>query len=359
MNWLLIYRILVGVGVAVIVASLAFSGIWFFFFLVLGGVLAAFSLVELASLGRGQKKPVLTPASVSPSFLAASDVSLKAPLALAQPSAQRPPATHTSFFSRFLKPFSRTTQREEVAVDVIKGKPTTKQVTPSGDLRVIEQGKKDKDVAVLEAFVRDALKNRFPVEKIREAALQARWPRDTVEDVLGRFQKIRMRAKLMVGVVVFIFVLLYLVFLYTQDLFLVPYWMTLLKHASPLFYVGLSCVLLGVAAFLGFRMKKTLKRKKVVYQAEEERHVEEMKTVLTQISGSYETDLDKLYALLQQRQMLRVTEVAKAFSISKEEAEEWGKILKEQDLAELYYPAVGEMEIRWKKSKSTAPESAT
>ena len=44
-----------------------------------------------------------------------------------------------------------------------------------------------------------------------------------------------------------------------------------------------------------------------------------------------------------------VSEVAKIFNVTKAEAEEWGKILKDDVLITLYYPTVGDVELRCKK----------
>ena len=69
--------------------------------------------------------------------------------------------------------------------------------------------------------------------------------------------------------------------------------------------------------------------------------------------SSYETDLDKLYKILAEKQKLTISEVARAFNISKSEAEEWGKIMRDHDLITMHYPTVGEPELIWKKLKNT------
>ena len=85
---------------------------------------------------------------------------------------------------------------------------------------------------------------------------------------------------------------------------------------------------------------------------EEEKNVQDIKEVLVKYSGSYETDLDRLYKVLSEKQKLTISEVAKAFNISKNEAEEWGKIMRDHDLIVMHYPTVGDPELIWKKSKN-------
>ncbi|MEK6840289.1 MAG: hypothetical protein AABX72_05075, partial [Nanoarchaeota archaeon] len=189
----------------------------------------------------------------------------------------------------------------------------------------------------------------FPEEKIKEAVFQAHCPEELYRRA-SRSARWQLRKKrLLYSSLIFLASLVYIVVLYVQELFLIPYWITLLKYASPMVYVGLSIIIFAVAGFILFSLKKTLKKRKIVYTAVEEQHVEQIKSTLASFGRHYETDLDKLYALLQERKTLRLNEVARAFGISKEEAEEWGKILRDQGLVEIYYPTVGDMEIRWKK----------
>ena len=63
----------------------------------------------------------------------------------------------------------------------------------------------------------------------------------------------------------------------------------------------------------------------------------------------YETDLDILKRLIDEKGTIKIAQVAQYFGISRELAEEWGKILEGSDLAKLHYPAIGEPElIKWK-----------
>ncbi len=65
----------------------------------------------------------------------------------------------------------------------------------------------------------------------------------------------------------------------------------------------------------------------------------ELKTLnLKESSGTSETDLDILYKLLKEKNILRISTIEKAFKINKELAMEWGKTLEEGKLAVIDYP---------------------
>lgn len=99
-----------------------------------------------------------------------------------------------------------------------------------------------------------------------------------------------------------------------------------------------------------------------IYKARKEKKIKEVKkekVVLTRIkkeivakASKYETDIDKLYRLINEVGTLTITEVAEGFGISREQAEEWGRILESHDLIELNYPAMGELQLCKKKLKS-------
>ncbi len=60
------------------------------------------------------------------------------------------------------------------------------------------------------------------------------------------------------------------------------------------------------------------------------------------------TDVDHLYEALSREKSIKLSKVAQNFSIPREKAEEWARILEEGGLAILHYPAIGEPELRWK-----------
>lgn len=70
---------------------------------------------------------------------------------------------------------------------------------------------------------------------------------------------------------------------------------------------------------------------------------------LEDIKGKTGTDLDKLYSILQEKNQLRISTIAKAFRVNKETAMEWCKILESGNLATIDYPGVGEPILRLNK----------
>lgn len=98
---------------------------------------------------------------------------------------------------------------------------------------------------------------------------------------------------------------------------------------------------------------KVSKEKRVKEEKQEKKVLQMIKEEVIAKASKYETDVDKLYKLINEVGCLTLTEVAEGFSISKEQAEEWGKMLESHGLIELNYPAVGELQLCKKKSKST------
>ena len=65
-----------------------------------------------------------------------------------------------------------------------------------------------------------------------------------------------------------------------------------------------------------------------------------------------------LFNFLKLKEFIKLTieEVSGIFNISKKESEEWGKILKDEGLISLYYPTVGDVELRKKKREKKEEE---
>jgi len=68
-----------------------------------------------------------------------------------------------------------------------------------------------------------------------------------------------------------------------------------------------------------------------------------------------ETNIDKLYAELLKGEV-KVKDVAKEFGVDPSLVEEWGRILEDHGLAELHYPAFGELVIRVKNAPKPVPK---
>ncbi len=62
--------------------------------------------------------------------------------------------------------------------------------------------------------------------------------------------------------------------------------------------------------------------------------------------GPGRTDLDVLYDLLHQEKSVALSQIQKSFGVSKETVENWCKTLESGNLAEVYYPRLGEPELR-------------
>lgn len=58
------------------------------------------------------------------------------------------------------------------------------------------------------------------------------------------------------------------------------------------------------------------------------------------------TDIDALYDLLKEKKRLPIPVIAKLFGVKEELVEEWAKILEDNNLASVYYPRMGEPELR-------------
>ena len=61
-----------------------------------------------------------------------------------------------------------------------------------------------------------------------------------------------------------------------------------------------------------------------------------------------ETEIDVLYRILQEKKSLSVGTIAKTFGITKEKAIEWAKILEDNDLATVEYPAFNDPQVEIK-----------
>ncbi len=68
----------------------------------------------------------------------------------------------------------------------------------------------------------------------------------------------------------------------------------------------------------------------------------------------HETDLDRVYNIIKEKKAVKISEITSQFNISKKQAEDWASILEKYGLIEIYYPMLGEPELRWKKLTATA-----
>jgi hypothetical protein len=107
-------------------------------------------------------------------------------------------------------------------------------------------------------------------------------------------------------------------------------------NLSVIIFIGQWILLLAIVLFSYTRFLKHKKEgevKEVPYQ----------ESLTKERSG---TELDSLYELLKNKKKLSVDTIAKTFSVSKEKAIEWAKILENSELVTIEYPAFNDPEVR-------------
>jgi hypothetical protein len=69
--------------------------------------------------------------------------------------------------------------------------------------------------------------------------------------------------------------------------------------------------------------------------------------------GKSNTDFDALYSLLKKNKTLKIATISKVFNVDKEKALEWAKILENNNLAQIEYPAFSDAEITLKHEEES------
>ena len=59
-----------------------------------------------------------------------------------------------------------------------------------------------------------------------------------------------------------------------------------------------------------------------------------------------ETNVDKLYKMVKKKGKIKISDVVKKMKVSKEVVEEWAKVLEDYGMIKIYYPIIGEPELR-------------
>ena len=258
-----------------------------------------------------------------------------------------------SFFKRLFAKKKSAAPQQRIDTSIAQKKAAVEPVNKS-DVTVLKDQKMDEKtkMKLFREYLIKAVKMGYPKDKVKESALRNGWPADifdrTYSEIADKYRSMR---KLLAYVLVTVLLTL-LYYLYKTDILLFSYWIQLLKHASPIFFIGLIVLFFGISLIFILKIRVAVKMKSIEYRVAEQKTVSEIKTMLVSANEGYQTDLDKLYQVLEERGKLNINEIALIFGISKEQAEEWGKILKDQELATLHYPAVGEPELIWKKLKS-------
>lgn len=339
---LLIYRLLIVLGAIVAASSLFFLGVNIAAFVVV--FLIGLNVLVFSSLRYklAKKKP-----------LVAFEKPRSTPLAMRMklPQQQLP---HPSFFKRLFGG-KRVATQQKIDTGIAQKKIEPVVSTKKTDVSVINDQKIDEKtkMKVFQHYLVKAIKSGYPKDKVKEAAMQSGWPSEVFDKTYAGVARNYRSMRVLLAIVLSLVVVFLLYYLSKKDVLLFSYWMQTLRQASPIFFVGLIVLFFGISLVFMLKIRVAMKMKSIEYRVIEQKTVSEIKNMLVNVNEGYQTDLDKLYQVLAERGKLNINEIALIFGISKEQAEEWGKILKDQDLATLHYPAVGEPELLWKKLKST------
>lgn len=222
---------------------------------------------------------------------------------------------------------------------------------------------KDKEkLDQLRDYILESMKHNVPKKEIIQACISSGWPMDKVEKVLSGVSS-KGKHKNLFSLIVLLLTVLGLGFgLFLSGNFLIGYWLDSLKLiSSSAYYVILGLVVISIGIIM-FDIKDRLAHKKSVYKIKSDESVKEIKENMQEeehivvTTGDNLTDIDKLLNLVNERKKLTIEEVSGIFNISKKESEEWGKILKDEGLISLYYPTVGDVELRKKKREKKEEE---
>lgn len=338
MKWKRVYELFLVVGIVLVIVSLFFSLQGFLLLAIPGALIVLLCLIELSLLARSEKqtkKPEQpTPRIIQP-IKAQEEVKESEPLQKKQIAIPQEKA-HLPLLKR-------------LSSIIFKQTPSAEK---KEEIKVIERQEEEK-ISTLRRYIDESLHSGYPRDQILASALKSRWPEKMVDQILDEFVTKRVKKKLVILSTSLGGVFLVMLVLAINGLFLIPYWIKAARLSPLPFYTGVVFFVLAGGLLFYTRLRKTLKRKKVEYRIEESAHVEEIKETLKKYEGGYETDIDKFYSLIAEKKRLTLAEVAKAFDINKETAEEWAKILLDQNLVDIHYPTVGEPEVIWKSSKAT------
>ncbi len=336
MKWKRAYEVFLVVGILLVIVSLFFALQGFLLLAIPGALIILLCLIELLLLARSEKQTKEpeqpTPRIIQPAKMQEAIKEPERPKNVQTTASQE---KHPSFLKRILSVFFKE-----------------KIVAEKEGIKVIEREEEEK-ITLLRRYIAESLSASYPRDQILASALKSRWPEKMVDQILDECITKKVKKKLVILSASLGGVFLVMIVLALNGLFLLPYWIKAARLSPVPFYTGVMFFITAGALFFYTRLRKTLKRKNIEYRIEESAHVEEIKETLKKFEGGYETDIDKFYSLIAEKKRLTLAEVAKAFDINKETAEEWAKILLDQNLVDIHYPTVGEPEVIWKSSKAT------
>jgi len=347
-----LYKILLVVGIIIALSSaylMFVNSIYAVFSSVIGVLIIGFSVFEILSFkNMRERKKLLSPGKEKPIASKKTNDDLEwtyygADKKKREEVREEPVEEKKSFFSKI---FSRSKKPEEEKEEV-------KEVKIK-KLKTKEEKESEKKKLILD-YVRKSLKYNIPKDKIIESAVASDWPHDLVEDVIkeatkGKHKKSFVFVSVLAGISLCIFL-----FLVLSGNLLFGYWIETLSSGSIFVYLGVVVFLLLIIIVFVLRLKSVMKKKRKVYKAVEDKKVSEFKEIIKSGKGAsfgvaYQTDIDKLLDLVNKKGKVSLGEVVKTFGVTKVEAENWGKILKDQELVTIYYPTVGDPELRCKKA---------
>ena len=356
------FKVLLVLGIVLSISSIYFlltEAIFAIFTSTTGVLIVAFSVFEIVRLKKinpqeKKLKPIASKAKKSDNDISWTyyDVNSKK-----KPELEIEPEKHKAkftFFSKLLHLFHLKRKPKMVGKSVNKDvKTETKKVGKNQDKEKLDQ---------LKSYILESKKNNVPKQEIVKACTSSGWPIDKVEKVILRIYS-KGKHKSFFSLILLIFVVLGLRSgLVLSGNFLIGYWLDSLKLiSSSAYYVILGLVVVSMGIIM-FDVKDRLAHKKKVYKIKSDDSVKEIKenmkteehVVVT--TGDSLTDIDKLLDLVNEKEKLPIEEVSGIFNISKKESEEWGKILKDEGLISLYYPTVGDVELRKKKREKKEEE---
>ncbi len=350
------FQVLLVAGVLLTLSSAYFlssNSIYAIFTATLGILLTAFSVFEIVTLKKPAEaapnpedatQPIASKARQSPADLEWTyyDVGEK------KTPTQQPQEEHKlkfTFFSSILALFGIKSHPK------IQGKQIEQELQPETKKLAKEKDK----FKQLREYIQDAIKKNIPREQIIEACIEVGWPQEKVEIIFNQVPKKKKNTHLQILYLLVPAAVLLLVGLIITGNFLLGYWLGTIKTASSAAYYAVLLVLVVIAVMVIFDFKDQLKTKRKVYKIRREQKVSDIRTEMANktnvviLGSEYKTDIDKLLDLVNEKERISVDEVGGIFGIGKEEAEQWGKILKDQGLITLYYPTVGDVELRIKK----------
>jgi len=118
-------------------------------------------------------------------------------------------------------------------------------------------------------------------------------------------------------------------------------------------YVDLSNMQKKDVNKTGKSKKRTVKKEKIKDASVPKNIIKKPKPhkTNTRVKMHVETNVDRLYEIVKNKGMIKISEVAKKLKVEKEQVEEWGRVLEDHKLVKLHYPPIGDPVIILKNFK--------